>query len=293
MKREDKVARNIYYHCLEYDHEQLGDLYLVACGMEDADPGVITGPDLRDGFHLHVVRSGKGILRIAGEERQIREGQMFILKDGEEAYYRSDEEEPWSYCWVTYNGSDARRITEEIGFREGIYILDTSIPAEGFFETVRRMHLRPEMNRINELYQKGIMIEYLAMAMEAGGHGAEADEKRRHRPTEEYMERAASFIHYNYRTIEVKDLVRFIGFSRGYLTTAFKRVYGISVQEYLLRVRMQKAKELLKATELQIQEIGARVGYEDQLNFSRIFRKYEGISPSEYRRRANGTETDG
>ena len=82
MKREDKVARNIYYHCLEYDHEQLGDLYLVACGMEDADPGVITGPDLRDGFHLHVVRSGKGSLRIAGEERQIREGQMFILKDG-------------------------------------------------------------------------------------------------------------------------------------------------------------------------------------------------------------------
>ena len=88
-------------------------------------------------------------------------------------------------------------------------------------------------------------------------------------------------------------MVRFIGFSRGYLTTAFKRVYGISVQEYLLRVRMQKAKELLKATELQIQEIGERVGYEDQLNFSRIFRKYEGISPSEYRRRANGTETDG
>ena len=181
----------------------------------------------------------------------------------------------------------------EIGFREGIYILDTSIPAERFFETVRRMHLRPEMNRINELYQKGIMIEYLAMAMEAGGHGAEADEKRRHRPAEEYMERAASFIHYNYRTIEVKDVVRFIGFSRGYLATAFKRVYGISVQEYLLRVRMQKAKELLKATELQIQEIGERVGYEDQLNFSRIFRKYEGISPSEYRRRANGTETDG
>ena len=293
MRREDKAKRNIYYHCLEYDHEQLGDLFLVACGMEDADPGVVTGPDIRDGFHLHVIRSGKGVLRIAGEERQVQEGQMFILKDGEEAYYRADDAEPWSYCWVTYNGSDARKVTEEIGFREGVYILDSSIPAEQFFETIRRMHLRPEMNRINELYQKGIMMEYLAMAMEAGGHGAEADEKRKHRPVEEYVEKAAQFIHYNYQTIEVRDVVDFIGFSRGYLTTAFRKFKGMPIQEYLLRVRMQKAKELIKATNLQIQEIGEKVGYEDQLNFSRIFRKYEGVSPSEYRRKVNEQEEDG
>ena len=293
MRREDKAKRNIYYHCLEYDHEQLGDLFLVACGMEDADPGVVTGPDIRDGFHLHVIRSGKGVLRIAGEERQVQEGQMFILKDGEEAYYRADDAEPWSYCWVTYNGSDARKVTEEIGFREGVYILDSSIPAEQFFETIRRMHLRPEMNRINELYQKGIMMEYLAMAMEAGGHGAEADEKRKHRPVEEYVEKAAQFIHYNYQTIEVRDVVDFIDFSRGYLTTAFRKFKGMPIQEYLLRVRMQKAKELIKATNLQIQEIGEKVGYEDQLNFSRIFRKYEGVSPSEYRRKVNEQEEDG
>ena len=48
---------------------------------------------------------------------------------------------------------------------------------------------------------------------------------------------------------------------------------------------MQKAKELLDSTNWQIQEISEKVGYEDQLNFSRIFRKYEGISPSEYRRK--------
>ena len=290
MKREDKAKRNIYYHCLEYDHEQLGDLFLIACGMEDVDPGTATGPDIRDGFHLHVIRSGKGMLRTAGKEQEVHEGQMFILKDGEEAFYKADEATPWSYCWVTYNGSDARRITEEIGFRDGVYVLNSSLPPERFFETVRRMHLRPEMTRINELYQKGIMMEYLAMAMEAGGHGPEADEKRRHRPVEEYIEKAAAFIHYNYRTIEVKDVVSFIGFSRGYLTTAFRKHKGMSLQEYLLRVRMQKAKELIKATDLQIQEIGERVGYEDQLNFSRIFKKYEGVSPTEYRRKVNGHE---
>ena len=109
----------------------------------------------------------------------------------------------------------------------------------------------------------------------------------------DYVEKAADFIHYNYQTIEVNDIVNFIGFSRGYLTTAFRRIKGMPMQEYLLRVRMQKAKELIKATDLQIQEIGERVGYEDQLNFSRIFRKYEGVSPSEYRRRINEPEENG
>ena len=293
MRRIDKAKRNIYYHCLEYDHEQLGDLFLIACGMEDADPGTITGPDVRDGFHLHVVRSGRGSLRIAGRDQTVHEGQMFILKDGEEAYYQADETQPWSYCLVTYNGNDARKITEEIGFGEGVYILDTEVPAEHFFETVRRMHLRPEMNRVNELYQKGIMMEFLAMAMEAAGHGTGADDKRPHRPVEEYVERAAQFIHYNYRTIEVRDVVNFIGFSRSYLTTAFKKSKGMSLQEYLLRVRIQKAKELIKATDLPVGEIGLRTGYEDQLNFSRIFKKYEGVSPSEYRRRINEHENDG
>ena len=66
MKRIDTVDRNIYYRCLEYDYEQLGELFLIACGMENCDPGAITGPDIREAYHLHVVRSGRGILRAGG-----------------------------------------------------------------------------------------------------------------------------------------------------------------------------------------------------------------------------------
>ena len=290
MKREDTAIRNIFYHCLEYDHEQLGDLYLVACGMEDCDPGAVTGPDVRDCFHLHVVRSGKGRLKINGNEFEIGENQMFLLKDGEEAWYEADKDSPWSYCWVTFHGANARMIAEEIGFTDGIYCLKSGIDAEEFFELVRRMHKRPEMNRVNELYRHGVMMEFLSLALEAGGNAGLHEEKRNRKPVEDYIDRAAAFIHYNYRTIEVQDVVRFIGFSRSYLSMAFKRSKGVSLQEYLLKVRMQKARELLHTTNMQIQEIGAKVGYEDQLNFSRIFRKYEGVSPSEFRRKSYGQE---
>ena len=137
MKRIDTVDRNIYYRCLEYDYEQLGELFLIACGMENCDPGAITGPDIREAYHLHVVRSGRGILRTGGREFSVHGGQMFILKDGEEAWYQADGEDPWSYCWVTFNGSEARRIVKEIGFTEGIYLLSIETPPEDFFDLIR------------------------------------------------------------------------------------------------------------------------------------------------------------
>ena len=67
MKAVDTVRRNPFYHCLDYDQNQLGDLYLIACGQEACDPGVTYGPDLRIGWHLHIVRSGKGVLKAGGE----------------------------------------------------------------------------------------------------------------------------------------------------------------------------------------------------------------------------------
>ena len=293
MKEKDTVVRNKDYHCLEYDHDQMGDIFLVACGQEVCDPGVTYGPDLRDCYHLHIVRSGCGVLRADGKIFHPHAGQMFLLKHKEVVEYTADRKDPWSYCWVTFNGSEARRIVEEIGFTEGIYLLSIETPPEDFFDLIRRMHTRPEMTRVNELFRRGVMLEYLSMAMEASPAAMTADDGRNHRPVEDYIDCAAQFIHYNYQTITVGDVVNFIGFSRGYLTTAFRRAKGISLQEYLLRVRMQKAKELILSTNLQIQEIAEKVGYSDQLNFSRIFRKYEGICPSDYRnkmRNGNGKE---
>ena len=57
MKAKDTVKRNVHYRCLEYDHDQEGDICLVACGMERCDPGINFGPEVRDCYHLHVVLS--------------------------------------------------------------------------------------------------------------------------------------------------------------------------------------------------------------------------------------------
>ncbi|MBR2654242.1 MAG: AraC family ligand binding domain-containing protein, partial [Lachnospiraceae bacterium] len=84
MKAKDTVKRNVHYRCLEYDHDQEGDICLVACGMERCDPGINFGPEVRDCYHLHVVLSGTGVLLAGGKEFHPHFGQMFLLKDNEE-----------------------------------------------------------------------------------------------------------------------------------------------------------------------------------------------------------------
>ena len=58
---------------------------------------------------------------------------------------------------------------------------------------------------------------------------------------------------------------------------------GISPQEYLVSYRMDMAAEMLKDTDKKIQEIAEEVGYADQMSFSRAFKKYKKMSPTEYR----------
>ncbi len=58
---------------------------------------------------------------------------------------------------------------------------------------------------------------------------------------------------------------------------------GISPQEYLLSLKMEKACNLLTNLQLSIGDVSRQVGYEDQLTFSKIFKKSKGVSPKLYR----------
>lgn len=107
------------------------------------------------------------------------------------------------------------------------------------------------------------------------------DEDRR----KEHVRRALSYVKENYQDPELSlsGTAEHLGLSRSYVSTLFKKECKISYVEYVSKIRIEKAKELLAGTNLPIREIGELVGCGSTQNFIRIFGKLEGITPSQYR----------
>ena len=83
--------------------------------------------------------------------------------------------------------------------------------------------------------------------------------------------------------IRLQDFADEYFFSKEYLSRLFKNTYGIGISEYLTKVRMERASELILRQEITISDIASRVGYSDNAYFSKVFRAYFGKTPSEYR----------
>ncbi|MFD0868693.1 helix-turn-helix domain-containing protein [Paenibacillus residui] len=89
--------------------------------------------------------------------------------------------------------------------------------------------------------------------------------------------------HYHDNTINLEQIAGEFGFSPSYLTRFFKNQTGDSLMRYIDQIRMEKAKELLRTTDMNLGEIIERVGYIDPTNFIRKFKKLEGVTPIQYR----------
>lgn len=89
--------------------------------------------------------------------------------------------------------------------------------------------------------------------------------------------------HYMDETLSVKDISEHVFLSASYVCTFFKNETGHTLNQYLTEYRMEKAKQLLKDARYRISDISSRVGYSDGNYFGKSFRKYCGLSPSEYR----------
>jgi two-component system response regulator YesN len=86
------------------------------------------------------------------------------------------------------------------------------------------------------------------------------------------------------RRLSSDELGEVARLSADYLSRLFKFETGLTLWEYLIRLRMEKARELLETSLLSIKEVMAAVGYDSKGHFARHFRRWFGASPSEYRR---------
>lgn len=89
--------------------------------------------------------------------------------------------------------------------------------------------------------------------------------------------------HYTKR-LALDDLAGTFFINKFYLSKIFRETYGTTINNYLISKRITRAKQLLRFTDMTVDEVGAAVGMGDANYFSRMFRKVEGISPRKYRK---------
>ena len=91
------------------------ELYLCFCGYSLCQPGHNFGPAVRPNYILHYVLKGKGKYQIGGRTYELEQGQGFLIEPNVMTFYEADEADPWTYLWIGFDGTRAKKLLEEMG----------------------------------------------------------------------------------------------------------------------------------------------------------------------------------
>ena len=193
---------------------------------------------------------------------------------------------PWEYTWLEFDGLRVKQALEAAGFTEQEPVYRTHCPE-------MRERVRDEMLYIVD-HSEGSQFEligHLYMFMDCLIRSAENSGRViTSRLRESYIREAIAYIESNYqRDITVEEIADALKLNRSYFGKIFRQSTGKSPQRFLMSYRMIKAAEMLVMTKRPVNEIGASVGYENQMHFSRAFKTIYGISPRDWRRRNSST----
>jgi two-component system response regulator YesN len=107
---------------------------------------------------------------------------------------------------------------------------------------------------------------------------------RSHRNKAKFKKKIEEYLKQNYQQdINLQEIADRFFLSREYISRKFKQEFHETITDYLAKIRIEKAKELLENPHFKIYEIAYHVGYHNEKYFSKVFKKLIGLTPNEYR----------
>lgn len=233
------------------------DLNPLILGEEQCRPHHSYGPAVRQYTLIHFVISGNGVLEKGGNKYQVSAGQAFIILPGEiTTYYTGDE--PWEYKWIGFDG-------------------DLSLHFANLPSVIGFSH-----NWASEMLdaaERDGMLEYRVASLLFGMY-AEFFASQKH--SNHYIRRVKNYIQTMYmHPLRVESIAEMVNLDRRYLSRVFKERVGCSIQEYIIEVRMEQAKRYLE-NGTSVAQAARLCGYDDVCNFSKMFKRRFGISPTDW-----------
>ena len=247
------LEENFSKHCF-INKGISSDLIPIFFGGEKCKRGHSFGPHVRNYYIIHFCLSGCGTLIDKFGEHQINAGELFIIRPSEITTYTADAINPWEYIWIAFEGKIAHLFDTD----RSIY----SFPKE-ISQTLLTLVQKEETDSsifISLLYR-------LIYSIFTQKNNADV------------IDKVIQYIDFNFMTdLTIKRLSLMFCFEQSYLYRLFKKKTQLSIKEYIIKTRMEQAKILLK-NGYTVGNTAFAVGYKDQFNFSKAYKKYFGVNP--------------
>lgn len=276
---------DVYKHSFKDTLKENLGMAVYNTGNQKCGRNTSWGPALRDHYLIHFVLSGRGVLEAGGRRYPLRQGDLFLIFPSRVSAYTADSVDPWEYCWVGFNGTEAKRMVTLAGFTEDEPVIRPS--------DTRRVQL--DLQHIYDARgttpaaaanMAGYLYLFFGGLIEENGRNAKGCSQQ------DYLAKALRFIQYNYAgDIGVREMAEYVGISRSQLYRAFIAQYGLSPHHFLQRYRISEACSLLRSRGFTVAQVAGSVGFADPLYFSRVFHKIKHCTPTAYQRE-NQAETD-
>ena len=230
-------------------------------------------------FLLIATVSGKGHLTYRDRHYEVTDCMLIDCDDYH--LYHADTDLGWEYKWMHFNGCSSKGYCEMIYDKSGpVFRLDNIAYIYDWIDKL--MHQMNENNVDFEINASASILNMLSYILVSNKLFKFANTKAINKSVKTIID----YIEKNYSNeINHAQLAKLTGYSECYLYKIFKNATGYRPHEYLIKYRINKAKYLLKFSDLSVERVSESVGYNNASSFITIFKKLEGITPLQYRNR--------
>lgn len=237
-------------------------------------PGFQDPVRVKDFVQIYWGVRGVGAFVIHGRERLLGPNQVALYFPGycHRIYAKN---EPWEYWWVAVDGPMAESIVSALGLLPNVYDAPP-VPRELFSQLEKAIFIPTPAGE-----RRASILAFELLNRAAAG--------ARPRPVGTQVEKALATVHqeWNSPNFSIKVLANRLGTHRVQLSREFRRLLGIPIQEYVMRLRLQEALSLLRATDESVAGVARHCGFLDPNYFARLIRRKFGASPGQLRRNAD------